>query len=99
MDMQKHLLYLANLIVSENLETNRLRAVEAKWQDGNPILINYYFDGPISDEDKEMVWDMSGGIMSNFDGLLEENYIRLDYPKPLPESPYWAYKRDEKPNT
>ncbi len=26
-------------------------------------------------------------------GVMEEDYIRLDYPCPLPESPFWAYKR------
>jgi hypothetical protein len=96
-DMQEHLLYLTNLIIERDLTSTRLRGVKAKWkEDGHTACLSFYFNGPLVEEDIEEASDLCGGIIAHFsDGLLEESYVRLDYPTPLPESLFWAYKRSE----
>ncbi|WP_068469984.1 hypothetical protein [Candidatus Protochlamydia phocaeensis] len=96
-DWQKHLIYITNLIVCRDLELPKLRAVKAKWrEEDHTACISFYFDGAITEEEKEEASDICGGIIAHFpDGFLEENYIQWDYPKPLLESAFWAYKRDE----
>lgn len=95
-EAQKHLLYTTERLIRSEFKSQKLRAVTAFWRDeDHTACISFYFDGPISDEDIDDASDICGGIIANFsDGLLEENYIRLDYPKPLP-SQFLAYKKDE----
>ena len=68
----------------------------AFWRDeDHTACLSFYFDGPISEEDLEDAYDIGAGVIANFpNGFLEENYIRLDYPNPLPKK-FLAYKRDE----
>lgn len=96
MNMQKQLTYLANFIIRNYSESPKLRGMAALWkEDSHIVYLTYYFDGQISDEDLEDACDFGAGIISHFsEGLLEEKYIRLDYPKPLPEK-FLAYKREE----
>jgi len=96
-DLQNHLLYLADLIVKRNLESNKLRGVEVLWKDKEQtVCLYFYFDESPTEEDCEMAWDISAGIIASFpDGLLEGRFIDLDSSQLLPTSTFWAYKRDK----
>ncbi len=93
-DLQKHLLYITKIPVSDSTN-NTIRGVSAYWRnEDHTACLGFYFDGPIKDEDPEEASSLSGEIIAQFsEGLLEENYIRLDSPAPLPETPFWGYKR------
>lgn len=101
-DMQKHLLYITKRIVHLYNESNKLRGITAFWREEDiTACLCFYLDGPVSDKDIEDASDLATGIISHFpEGFLEEEYIRLDYPQPLPKSPYWGYRRpDSDPDT
>lgn len=93
---QKHLLYTTNRLILSEFKSQNLRGVTAFWRnEDHTACISFYFDGPISDKDIDDASDICGGIISNFsEGLLEEKYIRWDYPKPLPAQ-FLAYKRED----
>lgn len=95
-EAQKQLLYTTERLIRSDFKSSRLRGVTAFWRnEDHTACISFYFDGPISDEDMDDASDICGGIIANFsNGFLEEKYIRLDYPKPLPEE-HLAYKREE----
>lgn len=58
-----------------------------------PVL-HFILMDPTTSQDKDEASDLTRGIIAQFpDGLLEKNYIRLDYTQTLPQSPCWAYKR------
>ena len=91
MDIQEHLSYITELELNR-LNSSKIRGVTAYWK-GKTACISFYFQGEISEDDIEIASDVSTYIISHFpDGLLDENYIRWDYPKPLPEK-FLAYKR------
>lgn len=94
--VQEHLLYTTERLIRSDFKSQKLRGVTAFWrEEDHTACLSFYFDGLISDEDLEDAYDIGAGIIANFpDGLLEENYIRWDYPKPLPEK-FLAYKRNE----
>ena len=96
MNKQKHLTYLVDLIARNYSESKKLRGITAYWREtDNTACLSFYFDGLILDEDLEDAYDIGAGIISNFpNGLLEESYIRWDYPKPLPDK-FLAYKKRE----
>lgn len=96
MNMQKELTYFTDFIARNYSESPKLRGVTAFWrEEDHTACLSFYFDGLISDEDLEDAYDIGAGVIANFsDGFLEEEYIRWDYPKPLPEK-YLAYKREE----
>ena len=92
MDIQKYLLYITQIEVKD-LNSSKIRAVTAYWK-GNIACLSFYFNGEISEEDVESASDTCTYIISHFpDGLLEENYIRLDYPKPIPKD-FLAYDKE-----
>lgn len=94
MNIQEQLLYVTELEV-KRLNSAKIRGVIAQWKDGT-ACISFYFHGEILEDDKEVASDVCTYVIAHFpDGLLEENYIRWDSPKPLPESNYWAYRRKE----
>ena len=95
MDMQKHLLYLTNMTISE-MNSLKIRGVVAEWsEEENTAKMTFYFDGEISEDEREDAAIACTEIIAHFyDSLLEENFLRLDYPKPLPER-FLAYKRKE----
>lgn len=75
--------------------TSNLRGVAAEWS-ANNIIIYFYFDGPLSNSDKDNASVVAGETIADFkDGLIDEHYIRLDYPAKLPQHNLWAYKRQE----
>ncbi len=95
MDLQKKLTYVTNWLVSENKISPKIRGVTAQWKE--EILtahISFYFDGEAEVEELEDASVTCAEIIAHVPvGVMEEDYIRLDYPCPLPESPFWAYKR------
>ena len=91
---------LTDLLQRTNFEANalncpQLRAVFANW-DGGTADISFYFDGEISEEVQEEVYCACHCIEVNLSiHFAEGNYIRLDFPEPLPNIDYLAYLRDE----
>lgn len=84
MDMQKKLEFLTREEIKD-VVSPRLRGVAAVWKD-QTAHISFFFDGEINVQDRDKASDACTYIISHFpDGLLEEHYIRLDYPKALPE--------------
>ncbi|MFI0436141.1 MAG: hypothetical protein ACH350_10560 [Parachlamydiaceae bacterium] len=93
MNVQEYLLYITAL-ESNRLNSNKIRCVTAYWKD-KTAYISFYFQGELIDDEVEAASDVCTYIIAHFpDGLLEEKYIRWDYPKPLPTQ-FLAYKRDE----
>jgi hypothetical protein len=92
MDIQNYLL-LATQEEVKRLNSAKIRAVTACWK-GNIACLSFYFNGEITEEDLESASDICTYIISHFpNGLLEENYIRLDYPKPIPKN-FLAYDKE-----
>jgi hypothetical protein len=94
-NMQKHLQYNTMCVFRLDLESTKLRGVIVYWREQDKtVCLSFYFDGPISEADREEASDLAGGIAACLsEGLMEEEFIRLDTPLPLPESPYWGYRR------
>ena len=93
-DMQKHLLYITKIFV-QKIKSSKIRGVTAFWK-GKTACISFYFDGEVTEDDFDSASDACGEIIAHFsNGLLEENYIRWDYPKPLPDEQFLAYRREE----
>jgi len=85
MDIQKHLEFLTREEIKDMISP-KLRAITAIWED-NRAIISFYFDGEISDIDKDAASDACTYIIAHFpDASLEENYIRQDYPQSLPKN-------------
>lgn len=64
-------------------------------EDKNTACLSFYFDGNATEEEIEDASIACAEIIAHCsNGLLEENYIRWDYPKPLPEK-FLAYKKEE----
>jgi len=68
--------------------------VIAHWE--NEILkLAFYFDGKISEEIKDNASVLATEILAQFpSGSLKEEYIRLDFPKKLPNNPYLSYVKE-----
>ncbi len=95
-NMQKHLLFLTDRLVRRNQNSSKIRGVTAEWKYGDTAHISFYFDGEPEENDVEDASITCTEIIAQIsEGLLKEDYIRLDFPNPLPESPFWAYKRLE----
>lgn len=94
MNKQEYLLAMTQLEVNR-FNSSKIRAVSAYWKE-EVACISFYFNGAITEEDKESASDICTYIIANFpDGLLEENFIRWDYPRPLPERSF-AFRKNEK---
>lgn len=92
MDIQQRLAYLTREEIKDIISP-KLRGVSAFWKE-QTAHISFFFDGEIDDFDRESASDVCTYIISHFpDGLLEENYIRIDYPNPLPKQ-FLVYSRD-----
>ena len=61
------------------------------------IRIAFYFDGPVSEEDREsascVVTEVIAAVPEDFN--VSEEVIRIDVPGRLPDSEAWAYRRRE----
>ncbi len=93
--MQEHLLYITELIIND-LHLQKMRAVTAEWIEiENTASMSFYFDDQATEEEIEEAAIACVEIIAHCsNGLLEEHFIRWDYPKPLPEK-FLAYKRKE----
>ena len=96
-DMQEQLTYLTNKFVKENAISTKIRGVTAQWKEETLTThISFYFDGEADENELELASDTCGEIIAHVPiGVMEEDYIRLDSPDPLPESSFWAYKRED----
>lgn len=76
--------------------TLRAVCVESK---ENLILISFYYDGEISDDDKECCESTLDEIFADCSygpGMKFETYIlRLDFPKKMPLIGHWVFYRQE----
>lgn len=81
---QEYLKYITEWLI-QDLNLSKIRAITAEWkEDENTACISFYFDGEPSEKDLEDASDICGGIIAHCsNALLEEHYIRKDYPQPL----------------
>jgi len=95
LNMQEHLLYITELIVKRMASLSKVKGVMAEWGElENTAYIAFYFDDQPTENELEDASDACGEIIAHCsNALLHEDYIRLE--SPLPESPFWAYKRPE----
>lgn len=93
MNIQKHVEHLTKISFKE-LNLNNLRGVTAQWKnEENTLALSMYFDGEPTEEEKDDVSAICAEIIASFsDALMEENYMRWDYPKPLPTQ-FLAYQK------
>ncbi|SCA63650.1 Uncharacterized protein SCG7086_AY_00140 [Chlamydiales bacterium SCGC AG-110-P3] len=72
-----------------------VRGVTAEWVKDTAV-ITFYFEGHLTEDDIDKCSVACTEIIAAFsEGFLEEEYIRLDPPAPLPSSEFWVYKRVE----
>lgn len=72
-----------------------LRAMRVKW-DQKTIYLYFYYDGEISEEDRESAELIGTSIIANFsEHSLDVNILRLDYPKAIPAEGELVFKRRE----
>lgn len=84
--------------ILKTVSITRLRGVIAHCgSSSNSLNIAYYFNGEPSEEEIEEASVATTYILAALPTIdqLEEKFINIEYPKPLPESEYWVYKRDE----
>jgi hypothetical protein len=94
-DWQKRLLDVTHFCVKKN-NFSKLLGVTAHWNEEKMIsIVNFYFDSHIISYLGDEMWDpIMGRIINQYHhGALEFHEILWDSSKPLPESPYWAYKQ------
>ena len=96
MNYQKHLKEQAKWIL-ESSNLPNLRGGTGRWNAKNEtVYLTFYFDGQPTEENIEEASVASTEIIATFPlGSLEEDYVRLDVPKQLPESEFWVYRRPE----
>lgn len=91
MDIQNYLLFVTQKEV-KRLNSHKIRAVTAYWKE-KTVCLSFYFNGEIDQSDRESASDICTYIISHFpESLLEENYIRLDYPQTIPNNFLAYYK-------
>jgi hypothetical protein len=73
-----------------------LRGVTVGW-DERSIRIVCYFDGPISEEDRESMSCVETEVIADFseDERIRLECVRLDAPAPMPMLGDWVYVRRE----
>ncbi len=76
---------------------NKVRGVTAQWnRESLTTHISFYFDGEANEEELEDASVTCAEIIAHISiGVMEESYIRLDFPNPLPPRKFWAYKRPQ----
>ena len=73
-----------------------LRGMAVDW-DEDTICLYFYHDGQVTEEIEEGFQEVAALIIADFDkAKLDENFIQLDYPAPLPKHKHWVYKRKER---
>jgi hypothetical protein len=73
-----------------------LRGVTIGWRD-HVILLRSYFDGPISEVDRDSMSSVGAEVIGDFSEpwTIEDEVIRCDAPEPLEGLVAWAYRRRE----
>lgn len=72
-----------------------LRAVRMKW-DEKTVFLYFFYDGEISEEDRESAECIATEVIANFsEHMLEVQILRLDYPSRIPNEGELVYKRRE----
>lgn len=75
-----------------------LRGVSSQWI-GDTIHLSFFFDGEITEDQREEAADAATEIMAQFSkGFLSEKFISLQPHEPLPNDPFLVYKRNEQKN-
>lgn len=97
-DLIKYTAYelkLASLELKEEL-FNKIRGVTAFWKESDEkAYITFYYNGEVKENDIEIASEICAYIISHLTkGCLNEQYKRLDYPIPLPDSDFWAYRKE-----
>jgi len=77
--------------------TPRLRAVTVD-HDATKIALEAYYDGPITDDDRETMSTVETEILAEFPDthIVTLSALRLDAPTPIPKHRTWAYYRKER---
>lgn len=93
-DIQNQLLYITKLLAGD-FDLPNLRGITAFWRKKDlTVCLSFYFSGDINQHDKDEINDLGAGIIAHFpESLLEDEIIRIDKPRLLPESSFWAYKQ------
>ena len=88
-------LELAKLETKEEL-FNKIRGVTAFWSElDETAYITFYYNDEVKENDIEAASEICAYIISHLiKGSLNEQYKRLDYPNPLPDNDFWAYRRE-----
>lgn len=96
-NMQEHLSYITNLLINRTELKNKVRGVEAIWDEiENTAKISTYYDGFASGDELEEYSIINTEIIAHCgNAMSEEKFIRFDSPNKLPKSEFWAYKRQE----
>jgi hypothetical protein len=73
-----------------------LRAVTANYDDCH-VLVTLYFDGPISDGDRETTSEIETEVIAYFPSTIEvrANWIRADAPGRIDDAGLWIFARKE----
>lgn len=76
--------------------SSSLRAVVFSIE-GRDIEVRFYFDGDISEDDKESASCVETEIISDYgeDDIVVVKCIRLDYPEIINDGGIWVYQRRE----
>jgi hypothetical protein len=76
--------------------TPKIRAVSVEY-DAKSIRIEVFFDGEISEDDREMVLLVDTEVLAVFPAhhRVDSVAIRRDAPAPIPKDRLWAYYRRE----
>lgn len=88
-------LELAKLEIKEK-QYQKIRGVTAFWDElEETAYITFYYNGEITEKDVEVASEICAYIIAHLTkGMLNEQYKRLDYPHPLPDSDFWAYRQE-----
>ena len=80
----------------------KIRGIKAKYEDSNSTKVICYFDGEVTEEDREEIAEVEDEIIAAFCSPYNAiniyfEIIRLDSPNPLPQnnSSEWFYRRKE----
>lgn len=91
-EKHKGLVDAAEMIMSTEYFPS-LRGLAVDWED-NTIVMYFYNNGEISDELENDYRCVGTEVVAQYsDAYIQEEIVRLDFPKPLPKHEYWAYKK------
>jgi len=73
-------------------EFPKLIDIAFEWRD-NHIVIYFYHDGKLSDDDTEKYSDVTGEVISHYDSpvMIGENFLEWASSKPLPNREHWFF--------